>query len=61
MYRQYENPYTLEDQLEEMKRKYVEAVETSDDEYYIEYLAEAITELKDRINFAWQDDAEDDY
>ena len=32
MYRQYENPYTLEKQLEELKEEYCTAVEENADE-----------------------------
>ena len=59
MYRQYENPYNLEKQLEELKKEYWAAVEANTDEETLFNLAENITELKERINFAWQDDEED--
>lgn len=48
MYRQYEDPYTLERQLEELEEQY--AQNPDDVDLYL-----AIAELKDRINFAWQD------
>ena len=52
MYRQYENPYQLEKQLAELKER--ESKTTDEDE--LMYLAQEIAELKDRVNFAWQDD-----
>ena len=51
IYRQYEDPYKLEDELERLNKYYEENPEEYDD-----YAAERIAELKDRINFAWQDD-----
>lgn len=55
MYRSYEDPYKLEKQLAELKERYAQ---TTDENEQIS-LAESIAELKDRINFAWQDDEED--
>jgi hypothetical protein len=57
MYRQYENPHTLEQQLAELEARYV--AETDLD--ILMDLAQDIAELKDRINFAWQDDEYDGY
>lgn len=59
MYRQYENPYELEKQLEELKKEYHKAIENNADDDVLINLAENIAELKDRINFAWQDDEYD--
>ena len=56
MYRQYENPYKLEKQLEELKQQYCDAVENNADEDTLINLAMDINELEERINFAWQDD-----
>ena len=53
MYRQYENPNALEERLEEAKRRLAENP-------YDEDLANEVAELKDRINFAWQDDEYDE-
>lgn len=61
MYRQYENPYSLENQLEELEAEYQKAINENADDETIIYLAESIAELKDRINFAWQDDEFDGY
>lgn len=49
MYRQYENPHTLEERLEEAKKRLAENP-------YDEDLVLEVEELKDRVNFAWQDD-----
>ena len=59
MYRQYENPYELENQLDELKKEYEKAVKENADEDILINLAENIAELKERINFAWQDDEYD--
>lgn len=61
MYRQYENPYKLEKWLEELEKEYQEAIEANADEQRIMDLQMDIAELKDRINFAWQDDEFDSY
>lgn len=52
MFRQYENPYTLEQQLAEAEKRLVENPDDGD-------LYNEVAELKDRINFAWQDDEYD--
>ena len=57
MYRQYENPYRLEEWLAELKERRTNA--TDEDE--IMSLDEDIAELKERINFAWQDDEYDEF
>lgn len=56
MYRQYENPWELEKQLEEAKEEYRKAIEKRADEDTLMNLAIEIQELKDRVNYAWQDD-----
>lgn len=61
MYRQYEDPYKLEEQLKELKEEYYEAIKNDADEETIINLACDIAELEERINFAWQDDEYDDY
>lgn len=55
MYRQYEDPHELEDQLEELLAR--RAKET-DEDALIDLDIE-IAELRERINFAWQDDEYD--
>ena len=49
IYRQYEDPYKLEQQLAEAKKRFAENP-------YEEDLAIEINDLEQRINFAWQDD-----
>ena len=53
IYRQYENPRTLEDMLEDAERRLAENP-------YDEDLVLEVQELKERINFAWQDDEYDE-
>ncbi len=53
MYRQYENPHALEERLEEAKRRLAENP-------YDEDLVLEVEELKERVNFAWQDDEYDE-
>lgn len=59
MYRQYENPYELQKQLEELKKEMNRAVEENADEETLISFAYDIAELEERINFAWQDDEYD--
>ena len=49
IYRQYEDPYKLEKQLAEAKHRLA-------DNPYDEDLVNEVAELKERVNFAWQDD-----
>ena len=49
MYRQYEDPYKLEQRLAELKEQRIRNPEDED-------LALEIHELEERVNFAWQDD-----
>lgn len=53
MYRQYENPKTLEERLEDAKRRLAENP-------YDEDLVLEVEELKERVNFAWQDEEYDE-
>ena len=60
MHRQYENPRLLQAQLDNLIAEF-DDIQTSgkvDDDTYIDY-HERIAELKDRINFAWQDEEYD--
>ena len=52
LYRQYENPYKLQQELEEL----IAERDRCDDEEGRMWFDESIAELKERINFAWQDD-----
>lgn len=57
MYRQYEDPYKLEQELAEARERLAESC----DEYGemdIDLLLE-VQELEDRINYAWQDNEYD--
>ena len=49
IYRQHEDPYTLEKQLAEAKQRLAECPDNED-------LAFDVHELEERVNFAWQDD-----
>ena len=60
MYRQYENPYKLQEQLKELKEEYLNAVEQNADENILADIEYDIAELKERINFAWQDEEYDE-
>ena len=51
MYRDYENPYELEKELEELKKTFKNA---KSEEEQVE-IHEDIADLKERINLAWQD------
>lgn len=53
MYRSYENPHTLEERLADAKKRLSE-------DPMNEALAEEVEELKDRVNFAWQDEYQED-
>ena len=48
MYRQYENPFSLEDELKDAKRRLAANPKNID-------LALEVEELKDRVRFAWDD------
>lgn len=56
MYRQYENPYEMEEQLRKAQEKYAKAVEDGVDIDDLIGMSEDIAELKERVNFAWQDE-----
>ena len=57
MYRQYENPYELNKYLCELEAEYQTLIENgvdTDEEDFIDLYCE-IADIKERINFAWQD------
>lgn len=61
MYRQYENPYELNKYLCELEAEYQTLIESGvdvDEEDFIDLYCE-IADIKERINFAWQDDEYD--
>ena len=53
MYRRYEDPHTLEEMLADAEQRLSE-------DPMNEGLAEEVAELRDRVNFAWQDDYQED-
>ena len=62
MYRQYENPYELNKYLCELEAEYQTLIEMgvdADEEDFID-LYEEILNIKERINFAWQDEEYDE-
>lgn len=58
MYRQYENPRTLERQLEYAERRLSDARARGTEVEELMDLQEEVDELRERANFAWQDEEE---
>ncbi len=56
MYRQYENAYELKKQLEEKQACYDKMEKSTNDIELLYDLHMEIMELKDRINYAYQDE-----
>lgn len=56
IYRQYEDPYALEEELTSLLKEKEEFIHTEDNWQEYADLCESIHELKERVNFAWQDD-----
>lgn len=56
MYRQYENPIALEKELTEAKAYLVDLLDQKADEDTIVSMRLRIEELKETVNFAWQDE-----
>ena len=59
IYRQYEDPYELEKQLKALEEELHKAYQLGADVDELQDLHLEIHELKERINFAWQDDEYD--
>lgn len=59
MYRSYENPFKLEEQLREAREEYNRRKAAGESAYDMVELAMEINELEERVNFAWQDDEYD--
>ncbi|MBO5969945.1 MAG: hypothetical protein J6S14_15765 [Clostridia bacterium] len=59
MYRQYENPHTLEARLKNLQARRAALTLSPETEVELMDLDIEIHELKERINFAWQDDEAD--
>jgi len=55
MYRQYEDPFALQERLDHLQGMLEWAKRENYDEDYLIDLQMEIYEVKDRINFAWQD------
>ena len=60
VHRQHENPYKLEDYLNELQSRRQRMIDHGADEDAIINLDEAIAELRDRISQAWADEYEED-
>lgn len=59
MYRSYENPFTLQDRLAELKQEYSDRINAGEPTENLIDLQCDIAEIEDRVNFAWQDDEYD--
>ena len=59
MYRRYEDPFKLEQQLKEAREEYSRRMEAGEDIVVLIDLAIEINDLEQRVNFAWQDDEYD--
>jgi hypothetical protein len=58
MYRAYENPVALQKMLEDAERRLSDAQAAGDDDLVDLYIE--VEELRERVNFAWQDDEYDE-
>ena len=56
MYRSYENTNALETLLNDAKSRYDDAVQRGEDTDTLYHLNEDIEDLKERLNFAYEDD-----
>ena len=61
MYRQYENPYKVQEMLTDAERRLAEAQAQGADIDVLVGLHDEVEELRERVNFAWQDDEADAY
>ena len=59
MYRRYEDPFTLQDRLAELKQEYCDRLEAGESLDDLIDLQCEIAEMEERVNFAWQDDEYD--
>ena len=59
MYRTYQNPYTIQARLDELRDDYQTAVEEGADEDVLIDLMIDIAEAEDQLRFAWDDDEYD--
>ena len=60
MYRQYENPYKVQKQFEEAERELSDARARGDDIESLIDLYNEVESLRERVNFAWQDEEYDE-
>lgn len=60
MFRQYEDPWALEERLENAIAKLEDAKQQGYEADEIWYLYENVAELRERVNFAWQDQEYDE-
>ena len=58
MYRQYEDPYKVQKMLEDAERRLADAQAAGDDDLVDLYIE--VEELRERVNFAWQDQEYDE-
>lgn len=61
MYRQYENPYQLKKELEELENEFNIRLANGEELEDLIEMSISISELKDRVSFAWQDDEYNSY
>ena len=59
MFRSYEDPWKLEDELAAARARLEEAMQGDDDDA-IMWATLEVQELEERVNFAWQDDEYDE-
>ena len=60
MYRQYEDPRKAQKMLEDTERELAEAKERGDDIDRLIDIYNEVESLRERVNFAWQDDEYDE-
>ena len=61
MYRQYENPVTVQEMLEQAQRQYEQAKQEDPENIDLLIdLANEVESLRERVNFAWQDEEYDE-
>lgn len=61
MYRRYEDPHTVAELLENAEMRLESAMATEENDDYIIDLYIEVQELKDRLRFAWDDEAYDEW
>ena len=60
MFRQYEDPWKLEEMLEQAEARLEEAKRNVEDDDTLWNLYEDVESLRERVNFAWQDQEYDE-